>query len=274
MEETSSLLQKITDAMPLLKQLFLQDICVGTVNTERYIYYMAGQTFDLGIKPNDPVKPGSAVDKAMKEKRRIVYDIPSDVWGIAAKAIALPIIESGEITGAVAVVLSMDQQSKFLEIIEEFSRAFEQVNTSMQDISHGTQVLSEKSYALSELSDTAKDKLVKTDEITKVIGNIATQTNLLGLNAAIEAARAGESGRGFSVVASEIRKLSEQSAASTKNVKDQIADISLSVLNIAKNIEEISSVSQNESSSIEEIAATMQQLSAQLAILEDFSKAL
>ncbi|MGE5400530.1 MAG: methyl-accepting chemotaxis protein [Ignavibacteriales bacterium] len=94
----------------------------------------------------------------------------------------------------------------------------ESTKKGMQEIVLATK---ETAKIISSLSG----KTAQIGEITQVIDDIADQTNLLALNAAIEAARAGEQGRGFAVVADEVRKLAERTTKATKEIADMIKSI-------------------------------------------------
>jgi methyl-accepting chemotaxis protein len=97
------------------------------------------------------------------------------------------------------------------EIVEETTQGMVRISQSVKDSASTIETLGKNSEQIGE--------------IIKVISDIAEQTNLLALNAAIEAARAGEQGRGFAVVADEVRSLAEKTTTATKEIGDMIKKI-------------------------------------------------
>ncbi|MGM9934486.1 methyl-accepting chemotaxis protein [uncultured Clostridium sp.] len=115
---------------------------------------------------------------------------------------------------------------------KENDEAILSVNTLMNKIELTTDIGNKTSENVKLLSE----KSILIDEIVSTIDSISEETNLLALNAAIEAARAGEAGRGFGVVAEQIRKLSEQTAEATQKISSIISDITNEIAHTRDNM--------------------------------------
>ncbi|WP_171903833.1 methyl-accepting chemotaxis protein [Cellulosilyticum sp. I15G10I2] len=127
------------------------------------------------------------------------------------------------------MAVRIKQVKDFSEEIKDTTRA---MNVRIDEGTHRLHILkqkSEDSYQMTKMIDTIigvlNDEIIEVNKIANTISNIAKKTNLLALNAAIEAARAGESGRGFSVVAHEIKELANQATIEAKDIHTIISNV-------------------------------------------------
>jgi len=264
----SDILDTLIKVAPFIHRFMEKDVFVSVTDLEYVLVHCPAKSFSIGIKNGDYLKEGAAARKAMEKKAREVVRISKEVYGVPYKAIAEPIFdETGTVVGSIVVGASIETEDRIQEIMGQFSEAFDQVNRGVQEIAAGAQNLAKIGEQLFRMTNDAKEHLRKTEEILQMIRQVADQTKLLGLNAAIEAARVGEFGRGFLVVAEEIRRLSAESNSSAREVKEILARIAASIEIINDQAQETSAVSQEQSSSTQEIAASMEELHAQLEAL-------
>lgn len=106
------------------------------------------------------------------------------------------------------------------------------------DTIHSLETISNDVQGIAESITSLQDEINKISSVMQVIRDISEQTNLLALNAAIEAARAGEAGRGFAVVADEVRNLSQRTSKSTEEITQIITSLQNKSQTVARTVQE------------------------------------
>lgn len=153
----------------------------------------------------------------------------------------------------------MDQSSK--ELIELAYQMGQQNAQGKQSIVSLQEHQKKNQEAVTDIGNEIRvllEKIQKITEVTKVLYGIASQTNLLSLNASIEAARAGEAGKGFAVVAQEVRKLSAESQSASENISQLITAITKELDVLEKIMETSEETFEGQAQSVQEVTGIME----------------
>lgn len=255
--------------LPLLLQ---QELSLAIADREKFIKCYDTENIKLGIKEGTPIAKGQAIYEAIHTGKVVSKIIPREVYGYEFKTTAVPVRNrNGEVTGCISLGQSLEKQFKISSLAESLDESLRQITSAINEISTGVQNVTESNQDIQRKMQETNDEVKNTEDIVKFINNIASQTNLLGLNAAIEAARAGDVGRGFNVVAQEIRKLSNSSSSSIKKIDEVLKKIQKSIPEITKSINTSSSVFQDQAASFQEITASIQELNSTSQVLNEIA---
>jgi len=147
--------------------------------------------------------------------------------------------------------IAANRVREVLALVEQYPEFLVAQDPTLKQIMNG---ISQQILRLSEQSNQIAN-------ISDLVGDIASQTNMLSLNAAVEAARAGDHGKGFAVVAAEIRKLAEQSKQSAKKIREIVGQIQRSMESSVTVTEQANQTVNKIVSAINEVALSNQQIS-------------
>lgn len=260
-------------ALPLIQKALDPDAGVTLTDNEKFLLYRAGRRLDLKVPDSAPLKPGSGVHRAVHEDKRVHMRFDASLYGLPYTSTAVPVHNArGDVIGAIAITQTIERQEQMKVIVGQLLDSITTLASTVQEISAQTEEIATVSRAAATLTAGSQTRIRETDSILGLIKGISGQTNLLGLNAAIEAARVGEQGRGFGVVADEIRKLAASSSDSVKQIEAIIgaiqADSSINSQQMRQIDEAIAQVSQ----AISQVAGASQELAAVVQRLEKLAE--
>ena len=217
------------------------------------------------IKSGNTMKAG--VNLAIQDGKATI-----GTFGIAGE---IRIIEPIAQLAAGWIISKLHEKETATEVrrcVTQMSDAIEKTSIATGELTLSSEKLVSTGVESEIMSKEAATGISNTSEILEAIRKIASQTNLLGLNAAIEAARAGEQGRGFSVVAEEVRKLSGESNQSATAIEQQLNQLKESVNKMIVGINKNGSILEDQAKSTQNIAKMVEglrQVSQRLLDLAD-----
>jgi hypothetical protein len=254
------------DFAPLLAEMFPEGAFLYMTDLHKTFNRQSSNKFDIpSIQIGLTLSEDDVPYKVLKAKHNITEELDSSKFGVPVLVTGYPLFDEehpDELVGTLGVVIpkivagNLRQMSADLENgIAGIASAIEELAASATCIHSNEQELNKEVKQITVLSE-------EINEVSTFIKEIADETKMLGLNAAIEAARAGEAGRGFGVVAEEIRKLSEQSKSTVPKIKKLTDRIKTTVDETSQRSQGSLDSSEEQAAATEEITASIQEITS------------
>lgn len=261
----NQILNSILTTIPFITTFFDDDIEIMLTDREKILYYQGSKEIDAKLRVGNPI--GQFVKETMEKGRNEIKIIPEDFIGVSFKSYMICLKEGGKVVGSLSIGKSLSKKKAVTDITDSLIKGLSDVIQNINCISSSVTDLAKLNTQILNEANAANELTNGTDHIVNFIKGVSAQTNLLGLNASIEAARAGEYGRGFTIVAQEIRKLSTSSNDSIGEIESVIKNISNSIDIINEKITTADKVSEQQVNSLKTMQDAIKNLNSTALIL-------
>ncbi|MEL1136080.1 methyl-accepting chemotaxis protein [Desulfitobacterium sp. THU1] len=241
-------LNRIAETLPFLAEIFVEPT---SISVSDYIDFTVLKSVPHPQLPS-PVKEGDQLPEAFRESQtfktimsgqRVHVRLPIGAYGLSFPiiSITIPIYDDDQqqVIGSLGVMTSTEKTDNLIHIGQEIMATLQQLYATADSLTTKGQVLSDMSNRMNLEIMMLKEDTIDIGNISDEIKKISSLTNILGINAAIESARVGEQGRGFKVVAEEVRKLAAGTKSSVTDIDNRIRKVQDEVNSITEAIREL-----------------------------------
>ena len=259
---------------PLIAEMFPEGAFLWLTDTQKNLGLQGSEKFDIPqYKLGDPPEP--FVLEILKTKKPNAVELDAQIYGVPILSMGQPLFdvdEKDKVVGAFGITMPKrnamrlrNMSDKMEKNVGEIAAVVQQLAAAASQIAANEGVLNNSIAEIYQVSE-------RIEEVLDFVTQIAAETKMLGLNAAIEAARAGDVGRGFGVVAEEIRKLSDQSRSTVVTIKE-LTDQIKERLDQARTVSELTlRSSEEQAAATQQIAASVQELNKAAERLDQIAK--
>lgn len=267
-------LKNIKECMKEFQNTYPEDACLYLCDENEVIVAMPGKSFDLKIEEGTPMESinQSVTYKALKSGKTLREEKGAEVFGVPYISTAQPIYDEGRVIGVLSAVISNKKVGILRAGAHDLGSAVQQMTATGEEMIAASSDIAVKLQELSERSESMKEDIEQIHSILGLVKGIAKQSNILGLNASIEAARSGEYGKGFTVVAKEIRKMADSSNERVLEIEKQLETIKEAIEQMNESTNTIAAFTEEHNASMQQLANTYEQIGKTSETLLEASK--
>ncbi|CAM3815429.1 methyl-accepting chemotaxis protein [Alkalicoccus chagannorensis] len=266
-----SILHTLKQSLPYMQALQTEDCFLALTDTTTFVSYLPGKTLDIHIENGTPFREGGMNDSVIRKQRRLVMEVDKQVYGIPYAAVGIPLFEEGHLVGCLTMGVSTDRFEQMREMAGTLDEAAAQMTNHAEEANKDARSVAEANDASSAAAREAVNQLEEMKAMTSMLQGLTRQTTVLGFNASIEAARAGDAGRGFQVVAEEIRRFATTTAEATEKITDQIQATADRINRTQQASEQASTFTSSQHDRMEQLSGISQELKGLTTQLKDLS---